>query len=170
MTYSNRMHRRLAAGLAALAACAILTSGAGAMILDRDQHHGAAADTATYDATYGVGATFLDMLDSKGLTTSSYFAHGVGATAADYPGAIVGPETPLTVPIAAPESVAVSVLPDDRAARPTLPVATTEPAPAAGTFDWSDAGIGIALGMLAGIALGAALLMGRRRRGTLQGA
>jgi hypothetical protein len=166
MTYSNRKQRTLIAGLAALAASAVLATGAGAMIPDPDP---VASDSPTYTATHDVGATFGDMLESNGLTASSYYARGVGATAAGYPGAIAGPEQPLTLPLAQPEPLVVSVRPDDRAARPTAPVSTTGLAPAAEGFDWSDAGIGIAIGVLAGIALGAALLMGRRR-GTLQGA
>jgi hypothetical protein len=52
----------------------------------------------------------------------------------------------------------------DALVRPTVQAPVAEPG-----FDWSDAGIGIAIGTLAGIMLGAALLMGRRRR-TLAGA
>jgi hypothetical protein len=52
----------------------------------------------------------------------------------------------------------------DALVRPTEQLPVAEPG-----FDWTDAGIGIAIGAIAGLMLGAALLMGRRR-GTLAGA
>jgi hypothetical protein len=52
----------------------------------------------------------------------------------------------------------------DALVRPTVQLPVAEPG-----FDWTDAGVGIAIGAIAGLILGAALLMGRRR-GTLAGA
>jgi hypothetical protein len=56
----------------------------------------------------------------------------------------------------------------DSIVRPVAQTPANEPVAQPG-FDWTDTGIGIALGALAGLMLGAALLMGRRR-GTLAGA
>jgi hypothetical protein len=52
----------------------------------------------------------------------------------------------------------------DTLVRPTEQLPVAEPG-----FDWTDAGVGIAIGAIVGLMLGAALLMGRRR-GTLAGA
>jgi hypothetical protein len=52
----------------------------------------------------------------------------------------------------------------DALVRPTEQLPVAEPG-----FDWTDAGVGIAIGAIAGLMLGAALLVGRRR-GTLAGA
>jgi hypothetical protein len=64
------------------------------------------------------------------------------------------PAFPIDAPRTAPDAV-------------VQPVAT----PVAGTgFDWSDAAIGIAIGLGVALLLVAALVAGSRRRGTLQGA
>ena len=165
MTRSSHTTRtRMSRAFAAVACCAVLApAGASAMIPDR--HAGVSPEErGTYTATRDVGATFADMLRDKGLTTSSYYAYGVGATAADYFGGPVGPEAPLSLPLGAVEAApAVNSWPDSRAVRPTLPSTGVEVPPVADSFDWRDAGVGIAIGTLAGLVFGAVLLLARRR-------
>jgi hypothetical protein len=174
--------RCLALGALVLACCAMLAPAASAMIPDR--HHGTTtegpaqailpSDMGYY--THDVGATASD----AGLTaTASYGAlyqfpsagivaesapvrpddratHGIGATAADV---IATGDGLISRPAPADNIVAAG-------GAPVVPAAE----PVSGTgFDWSDAGVGIVLGVLCAMLLGGLLLLSRRR-GTLSGA
>jgi len=194
MTFSNRT-RKCVGTLAALVACsAIIVPTASAMIPDR--YHGVHRDTESTQPTsslhtYNVGATLSDLVQSY-----EWHAPGVGALlvtpTVQSPTTIVAPrfEGLPSGLVALPSAVVSRPAPADNVAAqaPNLPaelpafsndgprtapdalVRPTEPLPVAEPgFDWTDAGIGIAIGAIVGLMLGAALLFGRRR-GTLAGA
>jgi hypothetical protein len=192
MTFSNRT-RRCVGTLAALVACsAIIVPTTSAMIPDR--YAGVTVDTESAQPsstlqTYNVGATLSDLVQSY-----EWHAPGVGALfvkpAVQSPTAIVAPQIdglPAGL-VALPSVVSRPAPADNIVARPDVPtvvpalstdsprtvpdalVRPTEQLPVAEPgFDWTDAGIGIAIGAVVGLMLGAALLFGRRR-GTLAGA
>ena len=181
--------------LAAVAVCtAIIVPTASAMIPDR--YHGVNVDAqatppAETSYTYGVGATLSDLVQSY-----EWHTPGVGAllatpvvetptvivapkfdglpvgTVGVFSGALSRPAPADNLPAQAPN--VPSELPafsnDGPMTAPDAFVQPAEPQPVAEPgFDWTDAGIGIAIGALAGLMLGAALLIGRRR-GTPAGA
>src|SRR5262245_37475033 len=181
MTFSNRT-RRYVGTLAALVVCsAIIVPTTSAMIPDR--YAGVTVDTESIQPssslhTYNVGATPSDLVQSY-----EWHAPGVGALfvnpAVQSPTTIVAPpleSLPSAVfsrPAPADNIAARAVISrpapaDNIAARPDVPAVVPAPVAEPG-FDWTDAGIGIAIGAALGLMLGAALLFGRRR-GTLAGA
>ena len=100
-------------------------------------------------ATHGIGGQL-----SPGDV--GYETHGVGATASD----VIATEDGLISRPAPADNIAAT---EDA---PVVPAAE----PVSGTgFDWSDAGVGIVLGVLCAMLLGGLLLLSRRR-GTLSGA
>ena len=168
--------RCLSLGALVLACCAMLAPGASAMIPDRHYgttQEGAAAAVLPGDVGYytrDVGATASDagliatdtygelyqlpvagiVAESAPVRPDDRATHGVGATAADV--------------IATGDGLISRPAPADN--KPV--VAGAEPV--SGTdFDWSDAGVGIVLGVLCAMLLGGLLLLSRRR-GTLSGA
>ena len=168
--------RYLALGGLVLACCAVLAPAASAMIPDR--HHGTTTEgpaqailpsdmgyythdvgatasdagltaTATYGALYQFPSAGI-VAESAPVRPDDRATHGVGATAAD----VIATEDGL-ISRPAPADIA-----------PVVPAAE----PVSGTgFDWSDAGVGIVLGVLCAMLLGGLLLLSRRR-GTLSGA
>jgi hypothetical protein len=173
--------RCLAIGALVLACCAMLAPAASAMIPDRHQgtsQEGPGGAIAPGDVgyyTHDVGATASD----AGIVTESvpvrpddrathgiggqlnpgdvgYDTHDVGATTSD--AALIADGT-LSRPAPA-DGVAAT------AGTPVVPAAE----PVSGTgFDWSDAGVGIVLGVLCAMLLGGLVLFSRRR-GTVSGA
>jgi hypothetical protein len=162
-------YRRTFASLAlALACCATIVPAASAMIPDPDPVPAVTVEGDVGYYTHDVGATASD----AGVDTSvivrpddrathgigaavqpgdvGYYTHGVGATASD-------------VVAAADDGLVSRPAPADNVADQPAPVST----PGSG-FDWSDAGIGIAIGIFAAMLLGGLLLLGRRRH-TLAG-
>ncbi len=139
----------------------------------------------------GVGALFVEPTVQSPTTIVARF-EGLPAGHVALPSAVVSRPAPAdNVPAQAPTSAVVSrPAPADsiRAQAPNLPAElpafsndgprtapdalvrpTEQPPVAEPGFDWTDAGIGIAIGAIVGLMLGAALLFGRRR-GTLAGA
>ena len=191
MTFSNGT-RKCVGTLAALVACsAIIVPTTSAMIPDR--YHGVTVDTESTQPTsslhtYNVGATLLDLVQSyewhapwrrravrragrqSPTTIVTPRFEGLPAGFVALPSAVVSRPAPAdTVPAQAPTSAVVSrPAPADNvpAQAPNLPAELPVAEPG---FDWTDAGIGIAIGAIAGLMLGAALLFGRRR-GTPAGA
>jgi hypothetical protein len=141
-------YRRTFASLAlALACCAAIVPAASAMIPDR--HHGTTQEgPAEAVRPINPGAYTNDW---PGSSDFGYYTHDVGATASD-------------VVAAADDGLVSRPAPADNVADQPTPVS----APNSG-FDWSDAGIGIAIGIFAAMLLGGLLLLGRRRH-TLAGA
>ena len=144
-------YRRTFASLAlALACCATIVPAASAMIPDPDPVPAVTVEGDVGYYTHDVGATASD----AGVATPGdvgYYTHGVGATASD-------------VVAGADDGLVSRPAPADNVADQPTPVS----APSSG-FDWSDAGIGIAIGIFAAMLLGGMLLLGRRRH-TLAGA
>jgi hypothetical protein len=188
--FTFSIHRKSLALVAVVAACcAILAPAASAMIPDR--HFGVVETPVRPDdrATHGIGA----QLQPGDL---GYATHDVGATASDA-GIVV--ETPVRPDDRATHGIGAQLQPgdlgyathdvgatlsdivaieDSLVSRPApanslvanegAPVAAA-PAASDSGFDWGDAGVGIALGILSAMLLGG-LLMITRRRDTLTGA
>jgi hypothetical protein len=166
----------LTLGALVLALCAILAPSASAYIPDPGPSATATiepGDVGYY--THDVGATAADagLVDESAVVRPDdrathgvggrlepgdvgYYTHDVGATASDV--------------IAVDDGVVSRPAPADGiAATQDAPVVVVaEPAPATG-FDWSDAGVGIAIGLVAALLLGGLMIL-TRRRGTLAGA
>jgi hypothetical protein len=147
-------YRRTLASLAlALACCATIVPAASAMIPDPDPVPAVIVEGDVGYYTHDVGATASDAGVGAAVQPGDvgYYTHGVGATASD-------------VVAAADDGLISRPAPADNVADQPTPVS----APSSG-FDWSDAGIGIAIGIFAAMLLGGLLLLGRRRD-TLAGA
>ena len=147
-------YRRTFASLAlALACCATIVPAASAMIPDPDPVPAVTVEGDVGYYTHDVGATASDAGVGAAVQPGDvgYYTHGVGATASD-------------VVAAADDGLISRPAPADNVADQPTPVS----APSSG-FDWSDAGIGIAIGIFAAMLLGGLLLLGRRRD-TLAGA
>jgi hypothetical protein len=115
-----------------------------------------------YPAVWGDVKAALSTIELPAVEVGphGYLVPKTSPSAVNLPAIVVRPDgflnaerTPVTagLPHAAPGTVATPV---------DSPVANTIAHP---SFDWRDAGVGIAIGFLAALALGAMVLIGRRR-------